>query len=435
MTPSRKISIQWNPQRWVVLFFTIWTGQNISWLGSAVAQFGLIWWVTETTGSAKVLAAASIASILPGVVLGPVIGALIDRWNRRVVMLVADGVIALASLWLAYLFWQGAMQMWQFYLVFFVRAVGGAFHFPANQASISLMIPREQLPRIGGINQTIGGAVNIISPPLGALALSVMPLHWIMMIDVITALTSILPLLFIIIPNPPVPEASPNLRSATQAILRETREGLGYIWSWGGMVGMLIIAALLNLFTTPAMSLVPILVTKHFQGGALQLGWLNASWGTGLLVGGVLLGVWGGFRKRTLTMLVGICFMGVGLLLVGAAPADNILLAVIGFSIGGIMNSITNGSAFALIQATVAPEVQGRMFTVVLSVAGVMNPLGLALGGLFADAYGVRPLYFIAGIGTLILCGVGFLSPRIMNLEDEADTVNETFRRRQGAAV
>src|SRR5689334_9317847 len=133
-----KLTLAWNPEKWAPLFFTIWTGQTLSWVGSAVAQFGLVWWITEKTGSATTLAVATMISLLPGVVLGPLAGALIDRWNRRLVMLVADGVIALASLWLAYLFWTNTLQLWQVYVVMLVRALGMAFHWPANQASISL---------------------------------------------------------------------------------------------------------------------------------------------------------------------------------------------------------------------------------------------------------------------------------------------------------
>ena len=230
-----KGTIAWNPSKWVPLFFTIWTGQTLSWIGSSVAQFGLVWWITEKTGSATVLAVATMLSMLPGILLGPIIGALIDRWNRRLVMLLADGFIAFASLWLAYLFWQESLEIWQFYLVLVIRAIGQTFHWPANQASVSLMVPKEHLPRIGGLNQTIGGAVNIISPPLGALLLQIMPLHWIMMVDVGTAIFSILPLLFIIIPQPDVPPAEANFKANASAVWQDMLTGFRYIWKWSGL--------------------------------------------------------------------------------------------------------------------------------------------------------------------------------------------------------
>lgn len=416
--PKRTIS--WDASRWAPLFLTIWTGQTISWVGSAVAQFGLVWWITQKTGSATVLAVATLLSMLPGVILGPPIGALIDRWNRRRVMLVADGVIALASLWLAYLFWVDALEIWQFYAVMVIRAIGLAFHWPANQASISLMVPQEQLPRIGGLNQTIGGAVNIISPPIGAFLLQILPLHWIMMIDVITAIFSILPLLIIIIPQPDTPPSETSVAANLSAVWKDMIAGFRYIWNWSGVFWLLIIAMLVNFFVNPAMSLVPILVTKHFQGKALELGWLNASWGIGMLAGGLVLGAWGGFRKRVYTMIMGIFGLGIGILLVAIAPKNILPLAILGFLIGSGMNAIANGSAFALLQTVVAPEMQGRVFTVVMSMAGAISPLSLAVGGPLADRLGVRTLYFIAGGALVVLSAIAIRSQVILNLEEHA---------------
>ena len=135
-------------------------------------QFALVWWLTETTGSATVLAFASIVAVLPRVFLGPIAGALVDRWNRRLVMMVADSVIALAVVVLAVLYALDAVQIWHIYLLMFIRAAGGAFHWPAMQASTTLMVPERHLSRVAGLNQTLNGVANILSPPLGALLFS-----------------------------------------------------------------------------------------------------------------------------------------------------------------------------------------------------------------------------------------------------------------------
>jgi DHA3 family macrolide efflux protein-like MFS transporter len=158
----------------MIPFFTIWAGQAFSLVGSQVVQFALVWWLTQLTGSATVLATASLVALLPEIVLSPIAGAYVDRWNRRIVMIVADGLIALASLWLAYLFWIGATQVWHVYVILAIRAVGGSFHWPAMQASTSLMVPKEQLTRVAGLNQTLKGVLNIACPPLGALLLAIM---------------------------------------------------------------------------------------------------------------------------------------------------------------------------------------------------------------------------------------------------------------------
>ena len=404
--------------KWQIPFFTIWTGQQLSWIGSALAQFALVWWLTETTGSATILAVGTLVSILPSVLLGPFVGALVDRWNRRVVMLVADTIIALFSAWLAYLFWADAMQIWHVYAIMLVRAIGGTFHWPAMTASTSLMVPEEHLPRVAGLNQTIGGAVNIISPPLGALLLSILPLHGIMAIDVVTAAFAIAPLFFVHIPQP-VRVSTPTQAAAGEATLwTDVREGFRYVWGWPGLLAMAGLAMVLNFLTTPAMSLMPILVTNHFGGQALQLGWMNSAWGLGMVLGGLVLGTWGGFRRRIVTVLVGVIGLGVGVLLVGLTPATAFPLVLVGLFFGAAMNAMCNGSAFALLQQMVAPEMQGRVFTLVISLCNAASPLGMAIGGPAADAVGVRTLYVLAGAASILMGVGGFFMPAIMHLED-----------------
>ncbi|MCK4977843.1 MAG: MFS transporter, partial [Anaerolineales bacterium] len=172
------------PKNWAAPFFTIWTGQAFSLLGSQLVQFALIWWLTKTTGSATVLATASLVGLLPQVLLGPIAGTFVDRWSRRVTMIIADGIIALATVLLAYLFWSGVVQIWHVYLLMFVRSMAGSFHWPAMQASTSLMVPKEHFSRIQGLNQILNGGMNIISAPLGALLLEVLSIQGVLSIDV-----------------------------------------------------------------------------------------------------------------------------------------------------------------------------------------------------------------------------------------------------------
>jgi DHA3 family macrolide efflux protein-like MFS transporter len=400
---------------WKLPFFTIWTGQQLSWIGSAVAGFALVWWLTEATGSATMLAIGTLLTILPGIVLGPFAGALVDRWNRCLVMLVADSVVALFSAWLAVLFWTGAIQVWHVYVIMFVRAVGGAFHWPAMTASTTLMVPKEHLGRVAGLNQTIGGAVNIVSPPLGALLLSFLPLHGIMAIDVLTAAFAIVPLFFVHVPQP---EKTVATQEAKSTLWADMRAGLRYVIGWPGLLGVCLLATLLNFSIMPAMSLMPLLVTDHFGGEALQLGWLNSAWGVGMVLGGLLLGAWGGFKRRIVTVLVGIVGLGVGVLAVGLTPATVFPLALGAFFFGALMNALCNGSAFALLQQVVAPEMQGRVFALVMTVCNMATPLSLAIAGPLADAVGVRALYVAGGVAQVILGVGGFLVPAIMSLEN-----------------
>ena len=403
--------------KWQVPFFSIWTGQQFSLVSSYAAGFALVWWLTETTGSATVLATGTLITLLPGVFLGPFVGALVDRWNRRLVMIVADSFVALASAWLAYLFWAGALRVGHVYIIMLARAIGGAFHWPAMQASTSLMVPEEHLARVAGLNQTMQGALSIVSPPLGAFLLGILSLHSIMAIDVVTAGFAIAPLFFVHIPQPQR-RVGAAAEGSKPSLWADVREGLSYIWHWPGLLATLCIAAVINFFLWPAFSLVPILVTKHFGGQALQLGWMNSAWGVGLVLSGLVLGVWGGFRRRMVTTMMGLIGLGLGTLLVGLTPATAFWMGVGSLFVVTFMMAISNGPLQAILQVAVPPEMQARVFTVIGSMSQAMAPLGMAVAGPVADALGV-PFWYVTGGLVCILMGViALFIPMIMHLED-----------------
>jgi DHA3 family macrolide efflux protein-like MFS transporter len=405
------------PSRWARPFFTIWIGQAFSLLGSQLVQFALIWWLTQTTGSARVLAAAAMAGLLPQVLLGPIIGAMVDRWNRRLIMIVADSTITLATIALAYLFASGQQQIWQIYVLMLIRSIGGGFHWPAMQASTSLMVPRDQLSRIQGLNQMLQGGMNIVSAPLGALMLSWAPIQGILMIDVGTALMAIVPLLFIKIPQPESQGLTAEGKP-TSGVWQDLLIGLRYVFSWPGLVIIGVMATVINFLVTPAFTMLPLLVTKHFGGQAIQLAGLESVMGIGVIIGGLTLSVWGGFRKRILTSLLGVEGIALGSLIVGAAPASAYFLAVGAMFIVGFSMPITNGPILAAIQAVVAPEMQGRVLTLLNSFAGAMTPLSLIIAAPLADTLGVQSWFLLAGVTTALMGICGLFIPAVMKFEE-----------------
>ncbi len=410
---------QQEQSRWQIPFFTIWTGQAVSLLGSMLVQFALVWWLTEKTGSATVLAIGTLVSLLPGIVLGPLFGALVDRWNRRVVMLVADTIIALATLVLAYLFAVDEVQIWHIYVIMFIRALGGGFHWPAMQASTSLMVPEVHLSRVAGLNQALNGISNILSPPLGAFLMQLMPLQAILAIDVGTAMLAIVPLFFVHIPQPQrsISEDTQD-RSKKPSVWRDLREGFKYVLEWPGLLAVIVMGALGNLLFNPAFALMPLLVTDHFGGRAFELGWMEASLGIGIVLGGLTLSAWGGFRRRILTTIAGFTGIGVGVLILGLAPASSYWLALGGIFIVGVAISMTDGPLMAVIQASVAPEMQGRVFTLLISAVKVASPLSLVIAGPIADLVGVRIWYVVAGVACLLMGVGGFFMPAVVHLEE-----------------
>ena len=414
--------------RWAPPFFAIWTGQAFSLLGSMLVQFALVWWLTQATGSATVLATATLVAVLPSVIIGPVSGALVDRWNRRLVMIVADSLIALTTLVLIYLYRAGTVQVWHVYVAMAFRGAMGSFHWPAMQASTSLMVPEKHLTRIAALNQTLNGAMNIVAPPLGALLIAVFPMQSVLAIDVCTALMAVAPLLFIAVPQPSrrvAPMGAEQAPASEQdsgrpSVANDLRAGLRYVWAWPGLFAVLILAMAINFITTPAFSLMPILVTKHFGAGALQLGWLESGWGIGVVIGGLILSAWGGFRRKVVTSLTGIVGIGVGMLIVGVSSTDSLAMAVAGMFVAGFMNPITNGPFFALLQSKVEPDMQGRVLGLVQSAAAAMMPLSLLIAGPVADALGVRVWYLVGGAATVLAGLISFSVPAIMHVEDNS---------------
>lgn len=395
-------------------FLVLWTGQALSIIGSMAVQFALIWWLTQRTGSAAVLATAALLGLLPAVALGPVIGVLVDRWDRKRVMLAADGIVALASLVLAALYFTGGATTGMVFLVLFLRGLGGAFHAPAMLASTSLMVPAEHLTRIQGLNQLLQGGINIVSAPLGAFLLALFPMAGVMLIDVGTALLAIVPLVFIRVPRPP--RAVPVASAAANSIWSEMIAGARYLVERRGHMSLVVMAALINMCLVPAFSLLPLLVSGELGGDALQLGWISSIFGIGTIAGGIALGVWGGTRRRILTVLPALAALGVSVVALGLAPAYP--SAVAAMLAVGLIAPIANGPIQAILQATIAADYQGRVFTLMASIAGATAPLGLLLAAPIAEAVGVRAWYLAGGLVCTAMGMAGFFLPSLMRIEE-----------------
>jgi len=404
--------------KWMPPFFAIWGGQAVSLLGSQLVQFALVWWLTQKTGSATVLATATLAALLPQILLGPLAGTLVDRWNRRLVMIGADMLTALATVVIAILFWSERIEIWHVYALMFFRSTMGGFQWSAMQASISLMVPKRHLSRVQGLNQMLQGMMNIGAAPLGALLLGLLPMQGVLAIDVITALLAVVPLLLVKIPQP---ERSAENAEGSRAttVWEEMQSGFRYVWSWPALMLIAAMATLINLVLAPTNALQPILVTDHFKGQAFHLAWLESAWGIGVVTGGLTLGIWGGFKRRVITSLAGLIVLGLSVIGVGLTPANSFGLAVVLMLVVGFSNPIVNGPLFAVLQVIVAPEMQGRVFNLIASMAAAMSPIGLIFAGPIADHFGVRTWFVVGGVITMLL-GVGaLLNPTIIKIESE----------------
>ncbi len=380
-----------------------------------MVQFALVWYLTIETGSATVLAVATMAAMLPHILLSPVAGAYVDRWKRRNVMIVADGLVAISTLALVILFALGIVEIWEIFVVMFVRSCFTAFHWPASQAATTMLVPERHLARVAGFNQSLGGFASILALPLGAVLIAFFPMQLVLSVDIVTAIIAILPLLVFRFPEPAAKDGPPR------GIMADMKDGMRFIRGWRGALLLISFFMVLNMLISPAFSLIPILVVGHFQGGALDFASLEVMSGIGMVAGGIALGIWGGTKRRIVTVMASTMLAGVAVSLLAFVPANGIFLAMVLLLFVGIMMPILNGSVMALMQSCVPPGMQGRVFALLGAMAMAAAPVGLAIGGPVADLVGILPWFLISGI-PMVLIGVGsFLIPSIMNIEDPAN--------------
>ncbi len=405
------------PANWAARFFLIWIGQAFSLVGSSLVQFALVWWLTQETGSATVLATATLVALLPQILLGPFVGTLVDRWNRRLIMIIADASIAVATGVLIYLFFTESVQVWHIYIILLIRSLGGAFHHPAMTASTSLMVPDKHLARVAGMNQTLQGVVGIFAPPLGALLLSLMPTGQVLAIDIGTAALAVIPLLIVSIPQPPRQVAQANGSMQKTSYWHDLKEGFVYVVKWPGLFGLILLAMALNFLLSPSSSLLPLLVKKAFNGGAQELAWVESVFGIGVILAGLLLSTWGGFKRRIITSFAGIIGIGLGVFLTGLAPANTFWLLLATTFIVGFSQVFANGPLSAIFQSSIAHDMQGRVFSLIGAGATAMMPLSLLIAGPISDWLGVRTWYLFGGVACILMTLIAFFIPTIVNIE------------------
>ena len=398
-------------EKWAARFYTLWTGQALSLLGSQLVQFAIIWHLTQTTQSATTLSIASMMGLLPQVLLSPFIGTWVDRGNRRLILMFADGTVALVTLILAVLFAMGSVQVWHIYLVLLTRAVAGGFHQSAFGASVVLLVPKDQLGRVQGFNQALYGGMSIISAPLGAFLLAVLPMQGILGIDISTALIAISIVFFTHIPQP---ERGEN---AASTFWQDFAAGYRYIAAWRGLVIILILAMVINFFFSATEPLTPLLITKHFNGDASQLGLWMSLFSVGTLIGGLVLGVWGGFRRKIVTALFGLILMGVLVFGIGIIPSNLFIFGLVINTAFGLIIPIVNGSIGATLQSSIKPDMQGRVFAFIQSASMLVSPIALIIVGPLADRFGIQPWFVIAGISCTVMGVIGFFFPDVMEIE------------------
>ena len=402
-------------EAWRLRFWSIFLGQALSLVGSAITQFVLLWWITDKTGSAAALATAGMAMLLPQALLGPLGGVFADRHDRQVIMVLTDLVSAVCVLLLIMMFEYGNVELWQIYVLMAIRSAMQAFQGPASMASVATLVPPDFVPRAAGFNQTVQGLSMVGAAPLGALLLSFVPVKYALGVDVLTAAIGISPLLFVTIP-PVISTSSRHVR-----IWAQFRDGIQRIWSDRSLRGLYMLVTITTMFFMPLFTMIPLLVKSRYHGGPPQLALLESLTGVGMIIGGILVAVIA--PKRKVPWVLG--GMSLSCFLIAATawfPPELFLVCGALWLVGASAFMLANASLMAVLQTVIAQDFQGRAISVLTTMNAVAAPVGLAIANPLGEFLGVSWLFFVFGLSGGFVMISGFLSGSVRRLDLQKGT-------------
>lgn len=397
---------------WKLRYWIIFIGQSLSLLGSSLTQFVLMWWITDKTGSISYLAIAGMAALLPQALLSPLGGVLADRYHRRLIMIISDAVSAICMVALIFLFLSDNIELWHAFVMMTIRGAMQAFQSPASAASTAMLVPRSFVTRAAGFNQMLQGITLVASAPLGAFAISIIPLGWALSIDVITAILAIVPLFIFTIPQV---RENKSLNSLGK-IKTEFVEGFSLVWNNPGLRRLYLLLGCVVLIVMPSYTFVPLLVKEYFQGGAREVAIMEGLAGIGMLLGGVIMAIIAPKRK-IVWILIGSTFTCLSLSFVAFTSSTLFWVAAIWWLVNGITFIFLNVPLTALLQTTVPNQFQGRVLSLLNTIMALAGPIGLALATPLGEVIGIRWLFVVVGIGGSIISLFGFLSPSLRKLD------------------
>ena len=430
------------PRSGLTAFLIVWTGQLVSVLGTTMTGFALQIWVYTETGSVSSLAFVSLAFAVPATIASPFAGALVDRWDRRTVMLVSDATAGAATLAIAALYATDSLEIWHVYVLVTVGSLGNAFQAPAWLASIPLLVPKPHLGRANGLVQLNEGLSLVMAPALAGVLLVWSGLGAVLLVDVATFLVGIVTLAVVRFPRPKAHE-----ETSTGSVWGDAVAGWRYVRERRGLFGLLWVYASVN-FSLSFGNVLFIPLVVAFASEAAAGGVLSAA-GFGAILGSVVVSVWGGPKKRVRGTMAAISFAGLGIAIAGLRPSL-VLVSVAAFLLMSAV-PVANTASQVLWQTKVPPAVQGRVFAIRRMISQAISPIAILLAGPLADnvfepllapggalsgsvgsvigtgmGRGVAFMFIVTGLMTAVIGVIGYLLPRVRNIETELpDYVDE----------
>jgi DHA3 family macrolide efflux protein-like MFS transporter len=361
-------------------FTIVWLGQIVSVLASMMTQFALTIWMYEQTGSATALGLLQVFFITPFLIISPIAGVMIDRHNRKLMMMVSDLAAGLGTVLILVFQAMGILEFWHLYVAAVINGLGNAFQWPAYSAAIATMVPKEHLGRANGMMSLIEAGPGVIAPLLAGALLPFIALTGILFIDVFTFLFAIGALLMVHIPQP---ERTEEGAKGQGNIWQEAAYGFKYIFARPSLLGLQLIFFVGNLFAGISFTLLAPMILSRTGNSEIIFGSVQTAGAIAAVIGGVIMSAWGGFKRRVHGVLLGWIISGTGIAILGLV--GGLPIWIIGVALSAIVIPLVNSSNQAIWQSKVAPDVQGRVFSARRLIAWFTNPISPIIAGVLAD--------------------------------------------------
>lgn len=392
------------PKRWLLIIAVIWIGQAFSMITSYAAGFAAVWYVTEATESAWMLSLLTICAYLPQGLLSPFGGVLADKFNRRIIMIIADMGVGIISLILGFAILMGYASIGLIMIMVIARSCGQAFHGPAMMATMPMLVPEKHLIRINTLDQLLMSICSIGAPAFGILLYTVIGFYSVMFLDFFGALLAVLALLFVRIPT--VRDES----TEGQHVLKNLSDGFKALSAKRGLLLLIIGITIGMMAFGPIGAFFPLMTASHFNGDGYMASLVEAVFGIGMIIGSGILMIWGGGKRLTRLIAIAAVVTGILTAACGFLSTEMFVMFVILSGLMAITCSWFNAPMITIVQRNVSEEKMGRALGFVTALIGVASPIGVAAGGLLAEGLRITPPFGeSAGMEIVLFEGVGIL--------------------------
>ncbi len=377
---------------WKKNIFLFLFSQTISLFGSSLVSYAIMWHITLTTKSGIMMTIAIICGFLPTFFLSPFAGVWADRYNRKTLIVLSDSAIALATLVLAILFLMGYDSLWLLFVISAIRALGTAIQTPAIGAFLPQIVPIDKLTKVNAANASIQAMVGLASPMLSGALLTIANIETIFFLDVITAAIAVSVLVLFLY----VPVHAKAQAEQTTDYFSDMREGFTYIRNHAYIKQFFLFCAFFIFLAAPASYLTPLQVARSFGDDIWRLTAIEVTFSIGMILGGIVMVYWGGFKNRIHSMTLACLVFGACTFALGVIPIFWIYLTIMGLA--GIVMPIFNTPATVILQEKVEADFLGRVFGILTMIASTMMPLGMLLFGPLSDIIKIEWLLIVTGV-------------------------------------